>query len=337
MVIIFDVMKHFLNIAIENESKRLDTGWNTHLKEYKKEELEIISNAILTLQDQGSNKKNLDELKKIIGNCRSRLEAKCKEEQQAKGTFDTSLKEMSQLLDELFRTLGNKQLLDIVPEAELPIKPKSSNSLILYDDPLYIFYYYAALYIGDKVMAPSKGLTDQVTALFWSPIVVADEKETILLNALRNCKEALNALDKKQPTYPLSKTRRVLDFVEEVLRNNEKACSNHAALENVPMGVTLPYSLFYVKPTAKPSRGDLKVCMEMAKKQLKLMIDVLLQLKLSENPDNVGGSKVVKVVVPITSSEKDDEVKAVTKQVIPPAKKDIDEEFAEDETNGLTI
>lgn len=152
-----------------------------------------------------------------------------------------------------------------------------------------IFQYYAALYVGEKALAPKNTIVSTVTSVFWSPVQVSDNKENVLMAALMKCEIALDELDKRKAIFPLARAKRVLDFIEKVIRDNADTCSSHAALQNGVSVVETFGATLKFKPTVKPSRGDLLVCMNKAREEVSLMIDtlkIILSKEKSKDPED---------------------------------------------------
>lgn len=296
MTIFLDIAKYFLALELKNERKRakkanegMITGWlrDTAFSEYKIKKAKELETEILGLEDESSDEQTLVAIRRLIEGYKAAMALECKKKNLPEGEFGKALLGAIALSDGLYRVLTEKSLLDIGLTLDSNVDPNYHlMTSSRYSDPLDRFYYYAAFYFCQKAINKNGGLLTRFSdKLFWNSVEVADQKEKALLRCLEECKVALGELDIRKPRYPLAKTKRVLDFIDQTLRENANVCSSHATLKDgVSIGVSFPFSALSVKPTFKPTRGTLREYMEFAQADV-LELKQLLEEQLRDVND----------------------------------------------------
>lgn len=293
MTIFVEIAVHFLSKEIESitqASSGLDMGLtntifsavgygrDTQLSEIKRglaHELAFKMSQFKASEtcDKEDDKKNKEALGKFIEQCREAAREESDSKGYDEGTFGPSMLNLKVLLDELYRKFDNTSMLNILHD----------------NDPLNQFRYHMAFYFAHKIyQARDPGYLQRLTQNPQGLNLreLAESKQKMICHTLRKCGVALGALDKQHTDYQINCKQRVVDFLEELRRNNRELVSQHTTTLAVPLLSLSFFSQLSLKVgKVGPSIGFLDTCIQLAIKEIQP--ELLAELRPSSAPAHV--------------------------------------------------
>lgn len=282
MTIFLECVKFYLNKGVKkirNTSVSADKsltnmllssvgmGRNKKLSTFKQDLSDAIIKSIDELKDADSDKQTLAKLQKILTDAKDWAADEAQKANYNEGNFGPQIEKISNLLKDMYKKLGDVQLLD---------KPNDQSALS-------IFRYYAAAYYLGKTYDATR--TNFFTEIKKNPQITNQtkltvEKDKILLDALLSCEVEIkeqdelakapddNSVEVERKAYLLklenSKKRRVLDCLEKLWHANEELCKKYTVSITIPFQVHTIASVDLQLGKLKPKAGNLEECIAYA-------------------------------------------------------------------------
>jgi hypothetical protein len=171
---------------------------------------------------------------------------------QSEGKFGLEMMDIIALIKTIFQKMGKCTILDM----------KTGQ------DPFNQFCFYSGMYLGDKChelfnlsFINRIAHHPRVSDLWKLPL----QKEELLAEKITKCREALDALNAHHPKYKEHYQIRVLDFVDDVIRENIKTCEKHSTGFGFPLVNFSLFSVLTANSFVAPKHGKLNEFMNLAR------------------------------------------------------------------------
>jgi hypothetical protein len=270
MTIFLSMTRELLIKNIELSKARMDADDKSfvgffRLKELSDSKKELASAFIEVLRSMSEQENDLltkELILKEILKVQACVYSKCEQVGQSSGKFAQELTNLIVLVERIFSKFKECGLLDL-------------NKTM---DPLDVFSFYAGQYISQKVdLSVNQSYLSYLTShpqvsSFWRLTI---KKEALLETKIRECREAVGALNKDHPRFKEHYQLRVINFIDEVIRENEEYCREHSTAVGLPLITFNFFSVLSASSNVQPKSGMLHGSMEKAKQEIK-------QLKIEE-------------------------------------------------------
>jgi hypothetical protein len=171
---------------------------------------------------------------------------------QSEGKFGSEMMDIIALIKTIFQKMGKCTILDMRTEQE----------------PFNQFCFFSGMYLGDKChdlfnlsFLNRLAHHPRISDLWKLPL----QKEALLAEKITKCREALDVLDARHPKFKEHYQIRVLDFIEDVIRENIKTCEKHSTGFGLPLVNFSLFSILTANSFVTPKHGKLNEFMNLAK------------------------------------------------------------------------
>ncbi len=171
------------------------------------------------------------------------------------GKFGDEMLNLIRLIENIFQKFLEVKLLDLMKTPS----------------PLSVFCYQAGSYLAYKAeQTLNQGYLGALSShpkisSLWE---LALKKEKILADKIQECKEALEVFNPEHPRFHEHYRARVLDYVEEVIRENQRVCEEHGTRIPLPLVSIGFLSIFSASSSVQPKSGLLNFYMDKAKTEI---------------------------------------------------------------------
>ena len=174
---------------------------------------------------------------------------------QQPGKFDKELSNLMALTEKIYQKFLECGLLNI---------PRDT-------DPFHMLCFYSGSYLSMK--AEQSFEMSYLSYLSTHPNVsdlwkLALKKEKIIAEQIQECKNALDVLNEDHPNYLKHYNKRVMDFIDAIIRKNEEACAEHATEIGIPLVRFNLFSMLSASSSIHPKLGSLNDFMKKAKEEI---------------------------------------------------------------------
>jgi hypothetical protein len=260
MTIFVEVSRKYVIATLESIKTRITnddskyTGLlrNSELSHYKIELANQCIDFIKEFSPQQTDELSKNQLIEKILSFKDLAYFKALSSGQSEGKFGLEMMDIIALIKTIFQKMNKCTLLDMQTS----------------QDPFHQFCFYAGMYLGDKC----HGLFNlsfinrlahhpRVSDLWKLPL----QKEELLAEKINKCRDALDALNVAHPKFKEHYQIRVLDFVDDVIRENIKTCEKHSTGFGLPLINFSLFSVLSANSFVSPKHGKLNEFMNLAK------------------------------------------------------------------------
>ncbi len=240
------------NDGLVNQARDLASlGRDRELSAAKCDLLEMdLLPSINGFVEQNNDKTNLTHLQALIEDCRKKVLTKSGVKGYGEGTTEPALQKLIDLSGSIFEKLLALGVLKLT-NPDVPYTPQEG-------DPLYVFHYFLAKYLVNKVVAVHypgtihaivnyPKVTTALKALTpFTPKDLANQKELLVVSAFKECKVDIERLREDRPDFQAAKLKAITTCIDKLRRDNKTLCTANA---------------IFPGPFFQPSPGDLETCM----------------------------------------------------------------------------